>query len=373
MMKRHVKQEIAPVVLLTLFSIVVAVLTFNWYEQNRSPTQQEVIDKAMVNTFMVATEAREPGDPLVVMLGLSGHGTGFVYSVEDDEATVVTNWHVIGKHLERPDITKISLYMINRPWPYEAEVVGFDTVTDIAVLKIKKVDEEPWEALTFNLDKNIKEGEAVITVGHGLSQPYTLTKGIVSGTDRFRARPLNFLVQHTAIINVGNSGGPVMNMEGEVIAVNSMILSPSSNRSGVPAWDGIAFGPPAWQVEFAVQQILENGEVLYPRIDFLTKNASVEMVHEQDIQCNEGDKTKRSYAYIELSDESIHSKESGLHDGDIVIDIDGERIYGIASIAKAVINKKPGSNVEMTLLRDCEEVKVSYELLMFDPKQNGGR
>lgn len=372
-MKRQLKLEVLPIILLILVSICAAVLSFQWYEANRSPTQEEVIEKAMVNTFMVSTEALIPGNPMVAVLGLQGHGTGFVYSSSEDEAIVVTNWHVISKHLERPDLTKVALYMINRPWAYDAEVIGWDKITDIAVLKVKKIDDEPWEALTFDLDKNIREGEEVITVGHGLSQPYTVSKGIVSGTDRFRTRPLNFMIQHTAIINVGNSGGPVVNMDGNVVAVNSMILSPSSSRSGIPAWDGVAFAIPTWQVEYAVQQILDGNEVVYPRIDFLTKNATVEMIHDQDIRCNLGDKTKRSYAYVELNDLALHAEAEGLQTDDIILSIDDERVYGIASIAKAVINKKPGTDILIKLLRDCQPVEVTYELLLFEPFAPGGR
>ena len=83
-----------------------------------------------------------------------------------------------------------------------------------------------------------------------MGQPYTLTKGTIAGTDRFTVRRLNFLMQHSAIINVGNSGGPMLGMDGKVIAVNSMIISPSSNRSGVASWDGVAMAIPAWQGKY---------------------------------------------------------------------------------------------------------------------------
>ena len=326
--------------------------------------QGDILTKYMVNTFMVATEPFDENDKRPAMMGLVGHGTGFTYKVEEDgSAIVVTNHHVIEKHLKRPDITKVRLYMINRPWPYDAEVLASDETLDVAVLKIKPHDDETWSALEWNLDKSIPEGTEVTTLGHGLSQPYTLTKGIITGTDRWTARPLNFLMQHSAIINVGNSGGPVWNNQGEVIGVNSMIISPSSNRSGVASWDGVAMAIPAWQAHYAIESLLERDFVLYSRIDFDTYEPTIEQVHKQDKECNKGDKKKRSYAYVKVPEGAEHAKMMGLKNDDIIVDVDGERVWGIASIAKGIINKRPGSVSLLGVLRDCEYIQLDYQLL----------
>lgn len=327
-------------------------------------TEDDILTKYMVNTFMVSTEPKDENDKRPAQMGLVGHGTGFTYKVlEDNSAIVVTNHHVIEKHLQRPDITKIRLYMINRPWPYDAEVLASDNTLDIAILKIKPHDDETWEAFEWNTSKSIPEGTPVSTLGHGLSQPYTLTKGIVSGTDRWTARPLNFLLQHSAIINVGNSGGPVWNDAGEVIGVNSMVISPSSNRSGVAAWDGVAMAIPAWQAVYAIEYLLETDYVLYSRIDFDTYEPTIEQVHKQDNECNNGDRKKRSYAYLKVPAGAEHAQMMGLKQDDILLDVDGERVWGMASIAKAIINKRPGSVSLLGVLRDCEYIQIDYQLL----------
>jgi serine protease Do len=354
--------KLKPVFLpLVLVSLLIAI---GWGIHYNTTKDDDILTKYMVNTFMVSTEPIREDDRLPAKLGLVGHGTGFTYKVEEDgSAIIVTNEHVIEKHLLRPDITKISLYMINRPWPYEAEVIGADKTLDIAVLRIKPHDGETWAELAWNLDKNNLEGTPVTTLGHGLSQPYTLTKGIISGTDRWTAKPLNFLMQHSAIINVGNSGGPVWNDKGEVVAVNSMIISPSSNRSGIAAWDGVAFAIPAWQAKYGVDSILNYGYVKFSRIDFETYTPTIEQVQKQDTECNDGDKKKRSYAYVKVPGDAKHSQMMGLKNEDIIIDIDGEEVWGIASIAKAIINKKPSSVVLIKALRECKLVEIDYQLL----------
>ena len=346
---------------LVLVSILLGAIGWGLYNKLNTP---DILTRYMVNTFMVSTEPLVEGDRVPAKLGLVGHGTGFTYKVEEDgSAIIVTNQHVVEKHLARPDITKVNLYMINRPWPYLAEVIGADDTTDIAVLRIKPHDEETWAELPWNTTKDLMEGTPVTTLGHGLSQPYTLTKGIVSGLDRWTAKPLNFLMQHSAIINVGNSGGPVWNDKGEVIGVNSMIVSPSSNRSGIAAWDGVAFAIPAWQAKYAVDSILEKGYVSYSRIDFETREPTIAEVQKQDKECNGGNKKKRSYAYVKVPNDAEHAKMMGLKNDDIIIDIEGEKVWGIASIAKAIINKKPGTVVLIKALRECKVIEIDYQLL----------
>lgn len=355
--------------ILAVASLPVLALLSQWYifDKEKVLTKDEVIEQTVVNTFMVSTEAKKEGDTRPILRTLLGHGTGFTYLATETEGIVITNYHVIAKHLSRPELTTLNLYMINRPWAYPAEVIGFDKVTDIAVLRIKKVDNESWLGLDWNLTKNYMEGTPVITVGHGLSLPYTVTEGIISGTDRFRSRKLNFLMQHSAIINVGNSGGPVVGLDGKVLAVNSMIVSPSSTGSGIAAWDGVAMAVSGWQAIYSIEQIIEHGEVKYSKIDFETRSPTIEEVHKQDNECYDGDRTKRSYAYLIVNDDSVEAKKAGLQTDDIMISVEGEPIYGIVSIAKAVIDKKPNTMLTFGFLRDCVYMETEYKTQPFEP------
>lgn len=364
---QKLKKGLLPLILASL--VIIGGISVHFSSSNwRGPTEDEVITNLMVNTFMVSTESRNPEDQLAQKLGLVGHGTGFIYTIEDDgDAVVITNYHVVEKHVKRPDITHLKLYMINRPWPYDAEVIGVDEVTDIALLRISPHDNETWESFEWETDKSILEGLEIISLGHGLSQPFTLTKGIISGTDRWTVKPLNFMLQHTAIINVGNSGGPIVNKEGKVVGVNSMILSPSSNRSGVAAWDGVAFAIPSWQADFSAREILDKGYVKYARVDFGTRTPTIEEVHEQD-ECHDGDRKERSYAYLELTENSKHARMMGLKQNDIVYSVEGYRVYGIAGIIKGFIDYRPKDVILMKVLRDCEFIEIDYQLLAIDMK-----
>lgn len=363
------KSLTVPLTLSWILGVTILVLLNYQYpaEPEEVLTRDQVIEQTVLNTFMVSTEPKIEGDTRPILRTLLGHGTGFTYLTTETEGLVITNYHVIAKHLSRPELTTLKLYMINRPWAYPAEVVGFDKVTDIAVLRIKKVDDENWVGLDWNLDsKNYLEGTPVITVGHGLSLPYTVTEGVISGTDRFRSRKLNFLLQHSAIINVGNSGGPVVGLDGRVIAVNSMIVSPSSTGSGIAAWDGVAMAVAGWQAIYSIEQIIENGKVLYSKIDFETRSPTIEEVHKQDA-CYEGDRSKRSYAYLVVGDDSTEAIKSGLQTDDVMISIEGEPVFGIASIAKAVIDKKPNTSLTFGFLRDCEYMETEYRIQLFEP------
>ena len=174
-------------------------------------------------------------------------------------------------------------------------------------------------------------------------------------------------MQHSAIINVGNSGGPVVGLDGRVLAVNSMIVSPSSTGSGIAAWDGVAMAVSGWQAIYSIEQIIEHGEVKYSKIDFETRSPTIEEVHKQDNECYDGDRTKRSYAYLIVNDDSVEAKKAGLQTDDIMISVEGEPIYGIVSIAKAVIDKKPNTMLTFGFLRDCVYMETEYKTQPFEP------
>lgn len=332
-------------------------------------TKESIIEFTMLNTLFLATEPRDKADlELVNRLGLAGHGTAFVYKVDGDDIYLITNEHVVSKAASRPDIAKLTAYMVNRPWSYEAEIIGVDKITDIAIVKIKAIDQENFKEFEWNTSKTLKEGMEVMSMGHGLSMPYATTFGTIAGIDRFTVRKLNFMVQHTSIINVGNSGGPVIDMDGKVVAVNSMIVSPSSSGGGPAAWDGVALATSAWQARYSADQIIEKGFVRYTKFDFSITDEPLEVIKKQD-ECNDGDLKKRSYAYMRLDnpdtdiDEGKHARMHGFKDGDIMKKLDGEPVWSLATIAKAIVDNKPGDVVLAEVMRDCEIIELDYQLL----------
>jgi hypothetical protein len=158
--------------------------------------------------------------------GMSGRGTGFIIDVDETSATIVTNHHVVDAYIDRPEVFRLNVQTAMNMWSYEATVVGYDQVTDIAVIKINKKEDEDWEAIEWGTKDDYNTGTPVVVIGHGMSMSWTSTQGHVVYKDRFGMRPYNLMLQVDAVINQGNSGGPIFNDRGQVIGVAQSIYSP---------------------------------------------------------------------------------------------------------------------------------------------------
>jgi S1-C subfamily serine protease len=208
------------------------------------------------------------------------------------------------------------------------------------------------------------EGEPVLTVGHGLNLQWTVSTGIVSSLDRIQFQPLQFMIQHDAVINQGNSGGPLVNYSGKVIGVNSMILSPTIVMGPMKkGWDGIALAVNGWQAERAVNSILETGKVEYPRFDgFKVEVPTIEEA--QNVQKQMGAK-HRSYAKMVQVDETKQAYKNGMREGDIMVQVNGKDVWGLLHFIKACMHHNPGDVIKITLLRGEELITIDYTLLLF--------
>src|SRR6056297_3936220 len=179
-----------------------------------------------------------------------GAGSGFLY---DDAGHVVTNYHVIQN-------AKTITVSLGEDQVYEAEIIGSDPLTDIAVLEIKG-DRLP-EPLPMGNSDRLNVGEFVVALGNPFSFERTLTFGVVSALGRMIKSPngsfISEAIQTDTPINPGNSGGPLLNMEGEVIGVNSAIISPSGASAG------IGFAISANTVDKVVTSLIETGSYPHP-------------------------------------------------------------------------------------------------------------
>ena len=262
-----------------------------------------------------------------------GMGTGFFIN----KFHIVTNYHVI------KNFNKLSIYAFNHLFAItDVTVVGYDEEIDIAVLRINE-DNVPHDFLRWSDDAPLI-GDDVYALGHGMSQVWSLTKGILSYD--YRQNPgTSFVhyIQTDAVINSGNSGGPLMNEDGEVIGVNTLLISPDKY------YVGYGYVIPTPLVKRAVTQILATGEHIKPFMGIL-------MGHIEDRAQYDELKEDKINHYLEIKEVTKDSPADrfGLKAGDIIISIDDRDIQVVPQVIELLWERNPGDQVSFKVYRDYE-------------------
>src|SRR3954451_19741147 len=229
-------------------------------------------------------------------------GSGFIV---DTSGIVVTNNHVIA------DADEINVIM-NDGTKVKAELVGVDKKTDIAVLKFKPV--KPLIAVKFGDSDKLRLGEWVIAIGNPFSLGGSVTAGIVSARNRDISQgPYDSYIQTDASINRGNSGGPLFNLEGEVIGVNTLIISPTGGSIG------LGFAVPSKTVAGVVNQLRQFGELRRGWLGVRIQQVTDEIAESLNIKPARG-------ALVAGVDDKGPAKPAGIEPGDVVIKFDGKDV-----------------------------------------------
>lgn len=293
-----------------------------------------------------------------------GTGTGFFTEVTDEHALIVTNYHVVKMFVDNSENMVIDVTTVSEPWQYRAEVVGYDKVADIAVIKIHKKDNEEWTALEFENYENISEGDPVVVIGHGLSMPWNITTGIVTYDGRM-ARPYSLMIQTDAVINQGNSGGPLLSTSSKVIGVAQSILSPGRN---IPGWDGVGLAVHVRQVKRSYDYILSDAYAEKGYVPYAEFPISANMFEYEDVK--DTPREDRRFIYIDYTDADINKPTAGsiagLHAGDIVLELNGEPLRTSFALLVETLYAFPGDKIKLKVLRDEQELEVELELLEAD-------
>ena len=300
--------------------------------------------------------------------GMSGRGTGFIIDVDETSATIVTNYHVVDAYIDRPEVFKLNVQTAMDMWSYEATVVGYDQVTDIAVIKINKREDEEWEAIEWGTKDDYNTGTPVVVIGHGMSMSWTSTQGHVVYKDRFGMRPYNLMLQVDAVINQGNSGGPIFNDRGQVIGVAQSIYSPGRS---VPGWDGVGMAVSVEQVRRSVDYIRSpqyNAKGYVPYVDFPFKLGSFLFEEIKDIPDED-----RHYAYFDYSDAKPDAvptvgQLAGFEQGDILIEINGVKVINSFKVLRDTLTAFPGDIWKVTVLRGEELITIDVAMRETDHK-----
>jgi S1-C subfamily serine protease len=300
--------------------------------------------------------------------GMSGRGTGFIIDVDETSATIVTNYHVVDAYIDRPEVFKLNVQTAMDMWSYEATVVGYDQVTDIAVIKINKREDEEWEAIEWGTKDDYNTGTPVVVIGHGMSMSWTSTQGHVVYKDRFGMRPYNLMLQVDAVINQGNSGGPIFNDRGQVIGVAQSIYSPGRS---VPGWDGVGMAVSVEQVRRSVDYIRSpqyNAKGYVPYVDFPFKLGSFLFEEIKDIPDED-----RHYAYFDYSDAKPDAvptvgQLAGFEQGDILIEINGVKVINSFKVLRDTLTAFPGDIWKVTVKRGEELITIDVAMRETDHK-----
>ena len=301
----------------------------------------------------------------------SGRGTGFFVKVTDTEGYIITNHHVISKAIDNEN-TDIKVQTAEDYWTYDAEIVGWDQVADIAVIKITKQDNEEWKTLKFADRDDYNTGDPVVVIGHGMGMPWTTSQGHITHSNRFGLRPYSLMLQTDAVINQGNSGGPIINLEGDVVGVAQAIYSPGRR---IPGWDGVGVAISAYQALRSYEYIMSPlyaSKQYVPYSEFPFSLGTLELEDVKDIPVNERHMAYINYPELEEGKEAPEKtvgELSGLLQGDIIVSINGEKIENSFGVMRLTLQSFPEDIWDVTVQRGDELISVKIALKEFDHKK----
>ena len=256
-------------------------------------------------------------------------GSGFIV---DTAGIAVTNNHVIA------DADEINLIM-NDGTKIKAELVGVDKKTDLAVLKFKPPAAKPLVAVKFGDSDKLRLGEWVIAIGNPFSLGGTVTAGIVSARNRdINSGPYDSYIQTDAAINRGNSGGPLFNLDGEVVGVNTLIISPTGGSIG------IGFAVPSKTVIGVVDSLRQFGELRRGWLGVRIQQVTDEIAESLNIKPARG-------ALIAGVEDKGPAKPAGIEPGDVVVKFDGKVIKEPKDLSRVVADTAVGKAVDVVIIR----------------------
>jgi S1-C subfamily serine protease len=284
-----------------------------------------------------------------------GLGSGWVY---DDEGHIVTNQHVV----EGADSVSVTF---GNGETYEAEVVGGDASTDLAVLKVD-APADVLEPLSVGNSDELQVGEGVVAIGSPFGLEGSVTSGIVSALHRQMTAPnsftINDAIQTDAAINHGNSGGPLLNMQGEVVGVNAQIESDSGGN------DGVGFAIPSSTVTSVVEQILDGKTVEHAYLGVAVQEIPESAADELGVpagaavtEVRDGTPAEDAGLRAATGTRTVEGQEYPTG-GDVITAVDGEPVETAEDLQRAIDAKAPGDRVELTVSRGGEIRTVEVEL-----------
>ena len=286
-----------------------------------------------------------------------GMGSGFVI---DKEGHILTNYHVV----EGADEIVVMLESNGKEKEYTATLIGSDSKTDIALIKInrKPGDNTAFPFLELGSSENLEVGEWVVAIGNPFGLSHTVTVGVVSALGRsIGAGPYDEFIQTDASINPGNSGGPLINIDGQVIGINTAIIS--GNAGGNV---GIGFAIPINIAKGILKDLKENGSVTRGWLGVMIQKITPELEKSFGLSQSEG-------ALVGDVIPDGPAAKGGIKRGDVIIKFNNQPVRDMEDLPKIVAATNPGSAVDVEVIRDgsskilhvtIEVLKDSQELVV---------
>ncbi|MBB1271560.1 MULTISPECIES: DegQ family serine endoprotease [Psychromonas] len=316
------------------------------------PTLAPLIKKvspAVVDISVFGESTATPGVPNELLEFLqpqrppqqfSGLGSGVI--IDAQQGYIITNYHVI----ENADDIVISLTSGHQ---YKATVIGQDPQSDIALLQIKS--KQPLVAITFANSDQLQVGDFTIAIGNPFGLGQTVTSGIVSALGRsgLNLQNLENYIQTDAAINSGNSGGALLNLNGELIGINTAILGPNGGNIG------IAFAIPSNMVKNLTQQLLEFGEIRRGILGIKGGEVTPDLAKSFSL-----DVTKGAFIYQVTPDSA--ADKAGLKAGDVITAINGTAIKSFAALRAKIGTLSSGKKVSLSVIQDNKYKNINVIL-----------
>jgi serine protease Do len=276
-------------------------------------------------------------------------GSGVIYQKKDGKAYIVTNNHVV----EDSDALEVIL---SDGTKLTAKKVGTDATTDLAVLSISA--DKVTTVASFGDSSALQAGQTVLAIGSPLGSQYasSVTQGIVSATSRTvdvtdedtnQTVGQETVIQTDAAINSGNSGGPLINLSGQVIGINSMKLSSSSSDSSTATIEGMGFAIPSNEVVSIINQLVENGKVVRPALGVEIRDLSSVTASQQSSVLKLPTSVTGGAVIAGFTSGSI-AKSAGLSKYDVIVGIGSDKVSGIADLRTALYKHKVNDTVKIT-------------------------
>ncbi len=271
-----------------------------------------------------------------------GAGSGVIIS---KDGYIVTNNHVV----DGADELTVTL---NDNTEYSARIIGADKTTDLALIKI---DGKNLPAIVVANSDNVKVGEWVLAVGNPLGLNNTVTAGIVSAKARTMGEGVSSMIQTDAAINQGNSGGALVNTNGELIGINAMIYSQTGSNIGY------GFAIPTTIMNKVVEDLKNYGTVQRAMIGIRGTDVNLYVDSEKE-KGNEVDLGTMEGIYVAEVVEDGAAEDAGLKKGDVITHIDGQKITKFGELTGIIAQKRPGDKITVTYLRDKNKKTVTMTL-----------